>query len=141
MKEFYTIEGIAAMTGLSARTIRSYVASGQLEGVKVDGVWQFTPEQFGDFLCQDMVRQSVQAKANGIVYDFLLAERRPEHAACLVWDWPVEGGEAEEQLRGRLMELTNRLELRCAYRFENGFARAILTGGPEAVGKVLTELK
>lgn len=140
MNEFYTIEDIAAMSGLSTRTVRSYLSGGQLEGEKVDGAWRFTPEQFGAFLGQDMVRQSVQAKANGKVYDFLLTGRRKESAACLIWDWPAEGGEEENRLRERLMETVNELELGCAYRFEEGRARAILTGTPEGLGKLLTEL-
>ncbi len=86
MKDFCTIEDIAAMTGLSTRTVRSYLSSGQLEGKKIDGAWRFTPEQFEAFLRQDMVRQSVRAKENGRIYDFLLTERRKESAACLIWD-------------------------------------------------------
>lgn len=140
MNEFYTIEGVAAMTGLSVRTIRSYIASGQLVGEKIDGAWRFTLEQFVDFLNQDMVRQSVQAKANGMVYDFLLTGHRKEAEACVVWDWPVEGGEQEGTLREKLMEQVNLLELKCSYRFENGMARAILSGKPESVAKALAAL-
>ena len=76
MKETYTIEDVAAMSRLSTRTIRNYMSMGLLEGEKTDGVWQFTAEQFSAFLRQDMVRQSVRAKANGMVYDFLLQERQ-----------------------------------------------------------------
>lgn len=140
MKEFYTIEGVAAMSGLSTRTIRNYITTGQLEGEKVDGAWRFTPEQFGDFLRQDMVRQSVRAKENGKIYDFLLTDRRKESAACLIWDWPVEGGEEEARLRERLMEAVNELELGCAYHFEGDSARAVLIGAPEALGRLLTRL-
>ena len=76
MKETYTIPDIAQMTGLNERTIRNYLSNGQLQGEKVDGAWRFTAEQFSDFLAQDMVRSSVQAKANAIVYDFLITSRR-----------------------------------------------------------------
>lgn len=140
MNDFCTIEDIAAMTGLSTRTVRNYLADGQLEGEKTDGAWRFTPEQFEAFLRQDMVRQSVRAKANGKIYDFLLTRRRKEGAACLIWDWSAEGGEEENRLRERLMEAVNALELGCAYHFENGCARAILTGPPEKLGKLLTQL-
>ena len=139
MKEFYTIEDVAVMTGLSTRTVRNYLSSGQLEGEMADGAWRFTAEQFGAFLGQDMVRQSVQAKANGRVYDFLTAKKRKESAACLIWDWPAEDGQEEERLRERLMEAVNNLALGCAYRFEDGCARAILTGTPEALGKLLAK--
>lgn len=141
MKEFFSIEDVAVMTGLSERTIRNYLADGQLAGEKADGAWRFTPEQFGAFLAQDMVRQSVRAKANSRVYDFLLEERRKESAACLIWDRPVEGGEEEKALGEALLKEVNRLELGCAYRFEKGCARAILTGAPEKLGELLAKLR
>ena len=46
MKELFSIGEIAVMSGLSVRTIRSYLASGQLEGEKINGAWRFTEEQF-----------------------------------------------------------------------------------------------
>lgn len=42
MNEFYTINDIATMTGLTTRTVRNYMKLGLLEGEKVDGVWQIT---------------------------------------------------------------------------------------------------
>ena len=140
MRDYLSVDDVAAMSGLSVRTIRRYIAAGQLEGEKADGVWRFTAEQFGAFLRQDMVRQSVRAKVSGRVCDFLLAEERRESAVCLIWDQPVMGGEAEERLREHLTAEAGRLGLACVYRFEKGLARAVLTGPPSVVGELLAEL-
>ncbi len=140
MAETYTIQDIAGMTGLNERTIRSYLADGLLKGEKTDGAWRFTAEQFGDFLRQDMIRASVQAKANAVVYDFLITDRRKESAACLILDQPS----AEDQdpgLREALSEQVNRLELRWAYRYRDGMARSILSGPPAALGELLARMK
>lgn len=137
MEKTYTIQDVAVMTGLNERTIRSYLAGGQLQGEKVDGAWRFTPEQFGSFLEQDMVRASVQAKANAIVYDFLITGRRKEGAACLILDQPA-AEDQEPPLREALTEQVNRLELRWAYRYQDGMARSILSGTPAALGELLT---
>lgn len=139
MEKTYTIQDIAGMTGLNERTIRSYLADGQLQGEKVDGAWRFTAEQFGSFLAQDMVRSSVQAKANAVVYDFLITDRRKENAACLILDQPV-AEDREPGLREALTEQVNRLELRWAYRYRDGMARSILSGPPAALGELLTQL-
>lgn len=136
MKETYTIQDIAMMTGLNDRTIRNYLANGQLQGEKVDGAWQFTAEQFEDFLNQDMVRGSVQAKANAIVYDFLITDRRTESAACLILDQPIADG-AEPALREALEEQVNALGLRWAYRYRDRQARSILSGPPDALARIL----
>ena len=140
MAETYTIQDIAGMTGLNERTIRSYLADGLLKGEKTDGAWRFTAEQFGDFLRQDMVRASVQAKANGVVYDFLMTDRRKESAACLILDQP-SAEDQEPGLREALSEQVNRLELRWAYRYQDGMARSILSGPPAALGELLARMK
>lgn len=140
MAETYTIQDIAGMTGLNERTIRSYLADGLLKGEKTDGAWRFTAEQFGDFLRQDMVRASVQAKANAVVYDFLITDRRKESAACLILDQP-SAEDQEPGLREALSEQVNRLELRWAYRYRDGMARSILSGPPAALGELLARMK
>ncbi len=140
MAETYTIQDIAGMTGLNERTIRSYLADGLLKGEKTDGAWRFTAEQFGDFLRQDMIRASVQAKANGVVYDFLMTDRRKESAACLILDQP-SAEDQEPGLREALSEQVNRLELRWAYRYQDGMARSILSGPPAALGELLARMK
>ena len=138
-KETYTIQDVAAMTGLNERTIRNYLAQGILQGEKTDGAWRFTAEQFGAFLAQDMVRASVQAKANAIVYDFLITDKRKEPAACLILDRPAADGE-EPALRENLEKQVNALGLRWAYSFRGGQTRSILSGPPTALGKLLAHL-
>lgn len=140
MNGFYTIGDIAAMSGLSIRTIRGCLAKGVLQGEKADGAWRFTQEQFAAFLAQGQVRRSTRAKMNGMVADFLRAGRRATPAACLIWDWPVSGGEAEERLRSALEEQVNALGVHCSYRYENGMARAVLEGSPQALTKLLSIL-
>ena len=139
MEKLYTIQDIALMTGLNERTIRKYLADSLLQGEKVDGAWRFTAEQFEAFLGQDMVRGSVQAKANAIVYDFLITDRRKEPTACLILDNPVPDGE-EPTLRENLEKQVNTLGLRWAYQFRDGQARSILSGPPAALSKLLADL-
>ena len=140
MEGLYTIQDVALMTGLSERTIRKYLADGLLQGEKADGAWRFTAEQFGAFLGQDMVRGSVQAKANAIVYDFLITDRRREPAACLILDAPVPG-DGEPALRENLAKRVNALGLRWAYQYRDGQARSILSGPPAALGELLANLQ
>lgn len=64
-----------------------------------------------------------------------------EGAACLLLDLPAAMGAGEERLRGELKGAVNELGLRWAYRFENGMARAILTGPPSKLGALLARLE
>lgn len=137
MKEFYSIDDLAAMTRLSTRTIRNYISLGLLDGEKIDGVWQFTAEQFSAFLRQDMVRQRVKAKSHAILYDFLLQDKKGEHCACAVLDLSAADSAGEAALRDKLMEAVNRLGLACSYHYDRPAARVILRGAPGAVAELL----
>lgn len=42
-EKYYLINHLVMITGLTDRTIRSYIASGILQGEKINGLWHFTP--------------------------------------------------------------------------------------------------
>ncbi len=92
--KYYTIGHLVQMTGLTDRTIRSYLSSGIIEGEKINGVWHFTPEQTEEFISHPAVRPSLQAKRNALVYDFMLEDKRKEHECCIILDIP-EGSKQE----------------------------------------------
>ena len=85
---YYNINSMTLITGLTDRTIRNYISSGILQGEKINGLWHFTPEQVEAFLCHPAVRPSVLAKQNGIVYDFLLDGKKAHQQACIILDLP-----------------------------------------------------
>ena len=66
--EKYSINDLVEMTGLTDRTLRNYIKSGLLRGEKIDGVWQFTAEDYGAFISDKNVIPSLRAKKNGVVY-------------------------------------------------------------------------
>jgi hypothetical protein len=79
---YYLIKHLTLFTGLTDRTIRNYLSMGLLQGEKINGLWHFTPEQVEAFISHPAVRPSIQAKHHGLVYDFLLEQkRRPQKFA------------------------------------------------------------
>lgn len=92
--DYYVIGHLVQSTGLTDRTIRSYISSGILEGEKINGLWHFTPEQVEAFFRHPAVRPSILAKNNGLVYDFLLDTKKEEAHCCIVLDLP--GGDGQE---------------------------------------------
>ena len=144
MCETYSIEDLATFTGLTDRTLRSYLKEGRLTGRKEDGAWRFTPEDLEKLFQDEGARQAVRANRNAIVYDFML-NGGGEDACCAVRDIPVER-DGEEALRVRLLERVNREggAVRFAYgygedRRGQGSARVILAGPTAAVQKILTD--
>lgn len=92
---YYLIRHLVLFTGLSDRTIRNYIASGILQGEKINGLWHFTPEQVDAFLHHPAVRPSILAKRNAVVYDFLLDTGKTACEACIILDLP---GRSEKEV-------------------------------------------
>ncbi len=85
---YYTLNHVTLFTGLTDRTIRNYLASGLLQGEKINGLWHFTPEQVDAFVRHPAVLPSIQAKKNSIVYDFLLDTKKKSKESCIILDLP-----------------------------------------------------
>lgn len=139
MNEYYSIQDMVTMSGLSERTVRAYIKEGRLSGEKADGIWRFAPEQVQDFFEQPLVRRAMRANRNAVVYDFLLDEGRKPACCCAVVDLPVR---KEETLREGLLELVNRSRgLRFVYHYDDkkGQARVILSGEPDQVSEVIRQ--
>ena len=94
MKDSYTIADIVEITGLSDRTIRSYISQKVLEGEKIEGAWRFTSEQLSTFMNDRNVLPSIRAKKNAIIYDFLSDSHRREQELCLMVDLPGADSQA-----------------------------------------------
>ena len=85
---YYLINHLVLMTGLTDRTIRNYISSGILQGEKINGLWHFTPEQVESFVCHPSVRPSILAKQHSAVYDFLADNKKDSFEICMILDIP-----------------------------------------------------
>lgn len=144
MEKLYTIEDLAVFTGLSDRTLRSYLKEGRLTGTKEEGAWRFSPEDLGRLLQDGVARRAIEANRNALVYDFMLGGAA-EDRCCVIRDIPVAEKE-EEALRTRLLERVNREEgrVRLSYSYGvdrrgQGSARVILTGLTALVRQILAD--
>lgn len=91
---YYVINHLVMFTGLTDRTIRNYIASGILQGEKINGLWHFTPEQVDSFVRHPVVRPSILAKNHSLVYDFLLEDEKKKQEVCMILDIPHADKEA-----------------------------------------------
>lgn len=144
MDRQYTIEDLAAFTGLTGRTLRTYLKEGRLAGSKEDGAWRFSPEDLAQLFQDGGVRRAMEANRNAVVYDFLLGGAAEDHC-CVIRDLPVADGE-EEPLRTRLLERVNREDGQVKFTYSYGVdrqgresARVILTGPTCVVRDILAD--
>lgn len=138
MKELYTINDVAQMTGLSTRTIRNYINSGQLKGEKIDGVWQFTVQEYSDFICDRNVMPSIKAKKNAIVYDFLLDEKKKQEEVCIILDILASDCKEAMEISSYFCDGVNSLGdgVRLGFEYRGKNARVILKGEADSVLKL-----
>ena len=131
--ELFLINHLLLLTGLSERTIRSYIASGILEGEKINGLWHFTPEQVEQFISHPAVRPSILAKQNSIVYDFLLEDKKKSQEMCVVFDVP--GADKKELANYFCYEISNGAYSGIQFAFDgiSQTPRVILSGEPMQV--------
>ena len=138
----YSINDVAEMSGLSTRTLRSYLKSGVLDGEKIEGVWRFTDEQISRFMENPVVKDCIQSKRNSLVYDFMGNRYKKENEMCVILDLPCSREEAQEVMEF-FCSSVNACEacgnLKLGYSQVNGQTRVILTGAEECVTQVMKD--
>ncbi len=135
----YNLNQLAAITAFTTRTLRNYLKQGVLQGEKIDGSWRFTEEEVAAFVDHSAVRQSLSAKQNAVVYDFLADAFKKTNRICTVLDFPVPDEEAKSISEFFCKEITlhgHDIEFRFSY--ERGLARVILSGAEESVMDLLS---
>lgn len=135
---YYTLNHLALITGLTDRTLRNYLSVGLLRGEKINGLWHFTPEQVEEFLHNPAVQPSILAKYNAIIYDFLLDNSKQTAESCVILDLP--DGERKKTAEFFCYEISNDPtyhDLRFAYNALSGTPRVILKGRAEQVNRLL----
>lgn len=138
MEKYYTINDIAEMTGLSDRTLRNYIKSGTLQGEKIDGIWQFTAEEYCSFISDKNVIPSLRARKNALIYDFILDEKKRNEEICGIIDIPAESREAMEIsdfFCREVNETTGTVKMNFTHR--GNHARVMLSGDAQVVAKII----
>ena len=134
MKEAFSINDLAMITGLSTRTIRTYITTGFLSGEKIDGAWVFTHEQVLAFIENKAVQPSIKAKKNAIVFDFLGTKPYNNDKMCTILDLAAkEALTASVFFCEKISECSPEAELRFASDPVGTGVRLILSGSPKDV--------
>ena len=140
MKEDFSINDLAMITGLSTRTIRTYITTGFLSGEKIDGAWVFTHEQVLAFIENKAVQPSIKAKKNAIVFDFLGTKPYNNDKMCTILDLAAkEALTASVFFCEKISECSPEAELRFASDPVGTGVRLILSGSPKDVMNLMNQ--
>ena len=140
MKDAFSINDLAMITGLSTRTIRTYITAGFLSGEKIDGAWVFTHEQVLAFIENKAVQPSIKAKKNAIVFDFLGTKPYNNDKMCTILDLAAkEALTASVFFCEKISECSPEAELRFASDPVGTGVRLILSGSPKDVMNLMNQ--
>ena len=137
MERTYNLNELAMMTGFTTRTLRSYLIQGLLHGSKVNGAWQFTPEDLDRFFSEPFVRDGLRIKRNNAVYDFLADRKKQSPRACVVLDLPASAEEGREISAFFCAQMNAAHDANFNFDRNGGVCRVILTGAQEQVAKIM----
>ncbi len=142
-EKLYTAEDVVQITGLTLRTIRSYIKSGKLKGRRIGVQWRFTaadiealfetPGSTGtaeaEKKAEELSETEKQAKR------FLERAKAPRSSACVIVDMPGVTEQEARFLFGRLQSLAavyqdgpKRLDLSYEYDADKEQARYVFDG-------------
>lgn len=131
--EFYTINEIAKMTGFTTRSLRNFIQAGQLNGEKIDGIWQFSDVDFENFIKNPNVAPGIKIKNNHVVYDFLADKGKPENQICSILDLAITADELKEFNEYFCKAMENCSTAQYKMEYNEGKMRAIISGPEEFV--------
>lgn len=144
LNDKHSITDIALMTGLSDRTIRTYIKKGLLKGEKSDGIWLFTEEDINRFINENFVRRSVKIKDRAMVNDFIVNNKKKDASICCVYDYPADKEEVGKAVYEKVIEEINTnkysyIEMSYNFDVKNKMVRLILIGFANEVIEIINK--
>lgn len=102
MEKYYTVDDVAEMTGLTSRTIRTYIADGRLTGLRLGKQWRFSEADIAKLYrtpgADDEQRKDEVAEAASAFN----TERHNSLSACIIVDCADLSDDALDDLEKRL---------------------------------------
>lgn len=133
----YDLNDLALMSGFTTRTLRNYLNRGYLKGRKINGMWQFTPEEADSFFSDPFVKEGLRIKRNSAVFDFLADVSKKDERSCAVLDIPasLKKGNAVSAFFCEKMNEVN--DVQFSFGWNRDVCRVILSGSADAVQYLL----
>lgn len=146
-EKLYTVNEIAKMTGLTARTIRNYIKDGRLNGKKIGVQWRFTKEDINELFKDQDVTESVEKAKNQLVIDYMNAKEVENISSCTIVEYPCSKIEEVQSLCNKLLDMVNEdnkiKSIKFSYQYFEEYkkARFIIIGEIEWVQRLLNTIR
>ena len=137
MEKLFTVDNIAEMTGLTSRTIRSYISSGRLKGRKIGSQWRFTEADIESlFSAPATSGDGVASSENELVNEFLAPQQRSGVTICAVIDYPASAAAATESIRDTISSAISEYSDAASVEFRYEYLPSVEAGRFTLIGPI-----
>ena len=133
----YRLSDIAMITGLTERTLRTYLKFGILKGKKEGRAWCFDIDELTAFLEHETVKSAMRSNRNTLVFDFLNDSFADEDTACVILH--LEKGKRQATAKFFCEAVNKREGVRMRFDTLRGTNQVILLGKVETVDEIVDE--
>lgn len=103
--EHFTINDLALITGLSTRSLRSYISQGLLKGTMINRRWCFTNDNVEEFLNQPFIKEGQRIKFRAFVVE-QIDGINPHNETMLLHEMPGAVEEIDKKIQTLLTKLS-----------------------------------
>ena len=142
--DLYSISDIAKMTKLTDRTIRNYLAKGNLKGKKIGGQWRFTKNDIYALFNNDKFEDDMKQKTlqNIVSYFESTSYQDNNNTACCVFTISFKNKENKIMFYKKMKEIENKNSIKNKISFiDNHNVKLVIEADIETINKVTTIIK
>ncbi len=150
---YFTVDEAALKLDVHARTVRRYIASGELVANKIGGHWRIRKEDLTSFINGD--RNVNQEKSQHIKEDDLCIFMDTEYyksdqdlQICTIVDFRASNREEAQPIAEKIMRTVNSCDcntcntkFQYVYKDKEQLARFVIWGDTSAISRIMDEIK
>lgn len=150
---YFTVEEAAEKLDVHARTVRRYIAAGEMEANKIGGQWRIRKEDLTAFINGQRSpyhekHQHIKEDDLCIFMDTELYKSDSSLQICTIVDFKAETREAAQPIAEKIMRMVNTCECHdCSTKFQYVYkdkerlARFVIWGNTDAITRVMEAIK
>ena len=143
-EKLYSISDIAKMTKLTDRTIRNYLAKGNLKGVKVGGQWRFTKEDVKALFSNDKFEDDMKNKTENTIVNFFNSANY-ENKVCAIFKFSLKHMSREERsafyAKSKEIREKENIKEKISFVDDNGNTTMVIVSTPEQISQISDLIK
>ena len=142
--DLYSISDIAKITKLTDRTIRNYLAKGNLKGKKIGGQWRFTKSDIYALFNNDKFEDDMKQKTLQSIVSYFesTSYKNQNNTACCVFTISFKNKDNKILFYKKMKEIENKDAVINKISFvDNNNVKLVIEADVEIINKVTTIIK